>query len=1219
MKAVKRARTRRSSPVPRAAKALEDVGAHARRVEAEFPWQRSNEETLSPVVTELQEREAILKAVLSSTSWQILAPLRALIGQRLWMRQILRHAAKLALRSVSWLPIVSADAGVAPAYVTGDEVIGAIRKPRSGFILYGTSQGWAESSSSNRAERKAPFPRSMASAGRIRFYIEEPEIINGVATCRVNGSLKIKGWALSRDGIAGIHCEVDGIDYGTADRGFRREDVAKAFSDGGWDSPLLSGFEFMLPGRALTEGRREVTIKINSKDGLEEVFTFSIDVAVASEQPGPWSLRKRIPLAERIFTQSLIDQFAIRPRFYIWINCRKANVKELSATLQSVASQSYEFWDVVITGETKTARRVNRTVREEVPHLAAHIRCFLDDDQAEELISQTRPNDLVLPLDAGDILSADALFEFASCTNCEEPPDFIYADERRSNIATGRVEAFFKPDWSPALLHASNYVGRPWCATVGLLRSTVGPLFRGGPVENFDFVLNCTERTSRVAHVQSVLSQRGKYNVESNETEARALKNSFKRRHLNWLVSSGHVQNTYRCRPRAVANNLVSVIVLTCAARGLIKTCIETLRAVGTYKNIEIIVVDNIQNKNSEWKPWLHDNADIVVESMEPFNWSRFNNVGAERASGSYLLFLNDDIEVIQPDWLEALLEPLARKDVAVAGPRLLYPNRKVQHAGMFLAAPALGRHCFRLSAEDDPGYFGLALTQREVIAVTGACLLVKKEVFRSLGGFDERHAIVNNDLDFCLKVHADNLRCVYTPFSQLIHHEAASRMGMKDEYDEEAFSRRWRGLSAKGDPFFHPHLDRMSDDYQMDSEPVERVFPRRPVYDPQAIRRILAVKVDHIGDFVTAFPAFRRLKDAFPAAELIALVAPASVELADLEPSIDLVVPFQFFNARSQLGRAKTDEALLHALAKKLASFKFDLAVDLRRDTDTRELLQLAGAATTAGFDGRNEFPWLDVAPISEGNRPLARMRQHAADDLLNLIDAIVAAGRGEAAGIRRSGGWASLQAPIIASLAEFDLYKRPLVCVHPAAGNATKQWPLRYFADLINLLLATEEIDIVLIGGADEKHIARAIVERVEQRDRVHDLIGRLKLDQLPYFLDTCALFVGNDSGPKHIAAGLGVPTVGIHSGVVDAREWGPLGSSAVALRRNMTCSPCYKATREQCDRGMACLEELTVPHAIRICQQLLRLDRSSPVRNEEQKSESLKRTATMEERKG
>ena len=467
-----------------------------------------------------------------------------------------------------------------------------------------------------------------------------PEIVHGAAIRPVRGTFTITGWALSKDGIAEIRCELDGLDLGTCRR-TRREDVARSFPDHGWESALLSGFEFLLAGRALTGGRHQVTIKISSGAGRNAISTFAIHVAGLGEQRDPWRLRERVSPSEQIFTRGLIDQFAAQPRFYIRIDCRKENAKALAATLQSLASQIYGFWEAVVTGDVETSVLVDRAVRDQIPHLSARIRCFTDETDAAELISQARPNDLVLALDAGDLLSADAFFEFAASVNCEEFARLIYADERRWNMATGRVEPFFKPDWSPTLLLATNYVGRPWCTTVELFQSTCRPLFHRGPLENFDLVLDCTERARRVWHVQKVLAQRGEHNVETNEAEARALQSAFKRRRLDWQVSSGLVQNTYRCRPKATMDGLVSIIIATCAAGGLIQTCIESIRAISTYKPFEIIVIDNIADEKQQIETMAARQRRSRRRCYAPFNWSQFNNVGGREASGSYLLFLN--------------------------------------------------------------------------------------------------------------------------------------------------------------------------------------------------------------------------------------------------------------------------------------------------------------------------------------------------------------------------------------------------------------------------------------------------------------------------------------------------------------------------------------------------------------------------------------------------
>jgi ADP-heptose:LPS heptosyltransferase len=429
-----------------------------------------------------------------------------------------------------------------------------------------------------------------------------------------------------------------------------------------------------------------------------------------------------------------------------------------------------------------------------------------------------------------------------------------------------------------------------------------------------------------------------------------------------------------------------------------------------------------------------------------------------------------------------------------------------------------------------------------------------------------------------------------------LIHHELASRKDLKDEHDVEAFNSRWGGVIAKGDPYFHPSLDKNDDNYQAEPEPTEIIFAGYPLFKKEAVKKILAIKVDHIGDFITAFPAFRRIKEHFPNSDLVALVAPASKQLAKLEPSIDRVITFEFFNARSQLGRTELAEERLAELKRELSDMEFDLAIDLRKQPDARVLLEYAGAKVTAGFDHHSAFPWLDVALIFDGDVPLVHKHRHVSDDLVNLVETVAAAGTQERVDFRRPDDWSARQIAIVSRLERLGLYRRRLVCLHPASGNEMRQWPPRHFAEIANLLVATEDVDMVLIGGPDEAEIAGMVERGIRKTDRVHNLIGRFKLDELPYFLDTCALFIGNNSGPKHIAAGLGVPTIGVHSGVVDAREWGPLGPSAVAAQRNMMCSPCYLATRDQCHRGLACVEGLAAENLVTTCRKFLRLGRGT-----------------------
>jgi ADP-heptose:LPS heptosyltransferase/GT2 family glycosyltransferase len=622
-------------------------------------------------------------------------------------------------------------------------------------------------------------------------------------------------------------------------------------------------------------------------------------------------------------------------------------------------------------------------------------------------------------------------------------------------------------------------------------------------------------------------------------------------------------------------SGMVSIIMPTCAARGYIETCVKTLRERTAYRNFEIIGVDNIPAAQIAWKIWLQQNVDKVVPMPDAFNWSRFNNRGAAVAAGEYLLFLNDDMEVTQPDWLDAMLEHMQRPEVAVVGPQLLYPDGKVQHAGMFLAAPGIARHAFRFATSDEPGYFGLALTQRNVIAVTGACMLMRRTVFQALGGFDEAHEIVNNDLDFCLRAHRAGKLVVFTPHASLTHHEAISRDGLPDTFDLSHFESRWKTLFASGDPYFSPRLSRQSDDYRPDDEPVQTVYAGHPVFRHGEIKRILVVKVDHIGDFITAIPAIRRLKQIFPAAAIHVLASRAARAFAATLDCVDEFIEFEFFNPISGLGPRDISQDDYQALSEQLAPYRFDIAVDLRKHLDTRDVLRHTPARFLAGFDHMGQFPFLDVALEWEGDKNLQRKRSHVTDDLLNLVEAI-----GTAAAVERTRLEVAASSEDLPDFLEDDaraLFAKPVVAVHPGVGNAMRQWPMEHFASLIDLLVEQNAVNAVLIGGPEEAELAAQVLDRVQHRDSVVSLVGKTPLRELPTLLSACALYVGNNSGPKHIAAALGVPTIGIHSGVVDAIEWGPIGKRAVALRRNMTCSPCYLASMEDCPRNFACMRGL------------------------------------------
>ena len=903
--------------------------------------------------------------------------------------------------------------------------------------------------------------------------------------------------------------------------------------------------------------------------------------------------RAKMPFAEQQLAERILAGLAWRPRFGLLIGLGETDeeIEPARRTLASLRDQVHGHWRATILRRGRTVPALTaKRLTEGFDDLAGRIDIRLDAPAGASLAALAagspggaRP-DLVGVLLAGDVLGCDALLEMAIASGLSPEAEFLYSDERRISPASERHETFFKPQWSAELLTATNYIGRFWCVLPSLLARTGATMRDWFQFGDYDVVLRCTEMTSGICHIPRVLCERGRSRLDHPDQERGALKRAMRRRGVAAEVVEAAVWGTYRVKRAAPVEAFVSIVIPTCGARDRVMTCLQTLRATTSHRNFEIICADNIPAAEADRKAWLRAQADTVVACDEPFNWSRFNNLAAREAKGEFLLFLNDDTEITEPGWLDALLEHAQRDGVGVVGARLLYPDRTVQHAGMFWT-PRGGRHAFRGARETDPGYFGLALCERNVIAVTGACMLMRRSEFEALGGFDERHAIVNGDVDFCLRCWERGKAVVYTPHATLLHHESASRAELGDVYDSEAFARRWHRSLAAGDPFHHPSLSCDRDDLAPDAEPLELVYSSRPLLDRAAIRNILAVKLDHIGDFITAIPALQLLQRHFPQARLYLLCAPGAGELRELVPGLTGVIEFELFFARSGLGQKDLSADDFAALGQRLRPYGFDLAVDLRKAPETRPVLRHTGARWLAGFDHGNQFPWLDIVVHWEADRAGARKRSHVGDDLQKLVYAVATAG--EPAPPARPTAMPHAAPPVAGGSS------RKTVCIHPGVGSPIRQWPPDKFAALIDLLASEADVDIVLIGAAEEAEIGAQVIARAERADSIRSLIGKLSLRELVQFLSTAALYVGNNSGPKHLAARLGVPTVGVHSGTVDAREWGPLGANAVAVRKNMVCSPCYLSDPADCPRELACLTELQPSDVHAICRRLLAID--------------------------
>lgn len=1030
-----------------------------------------------------------------------------------------------------------------------------------------------------------------AGADGMRLEIDQPPLHGDTAPTPVRGALTIEGWAVAVPGIAGITVLCDGKRLGQAYVGKRREDIARAFPQ--CTDALRAGYALVLPPGTLPDGQHTIEVVAKARDGATTQRHFGVRIEPADAPIAGSTPRLRVPRMEVAVGETLINAAGPAAPFHILVQelpAREARAGALATTLAGLERQAFgAFTATILSPGAAQARAAEALLHTDFARLAGRVTVVAASPKARRL-ALPRPPALawMMTLRAGDELGADALLELAAARATWPDAGFVYGDDIRFDPAAGRDAAFFKPDHSPELLLSLDYIGRPFCVSPAAMQQAGVSHEELAALSPYAASLRLCRSGCVVRHVSKVLARIA---PDVPGAQRDAVRAELKRSGVAAEVKAGPLPGVWRVRRDITAPGLVSVIIPTAGARHLIRACIASLRATTARGALEIIALDNIPAREKALKTWLRRNADQVLAMPPPFNWSRFNNAGAAVAKGKYLLFLNDDIEAKSPGWLDALLEHAQRPEVGLVGARLLYPDGKVQHGGQYLAETH-ARHAFRFSSEAEHGPFGLARAAREMSAVTGACQLIRREVFERLGRFDEAHDVVNNDLDFCLRAQREGYAVIYTPHAELVHHELASRADLEDSYDIERFATAWRSTLMRGDPYHSPRLMADADHWAPDPEPVLPVFagPRGP--RREEVRRILAVKLDHIGDYLTAVPALRSLKERFPQARVTLLAPPATAALARHEKSLDAVQEFAFFHARSGEGARGVSEGELAALGARLANEKFDIAIDLRMQPETREVLRHSGARLLAGYDQSGRYPWLDVALEWEGDLRLLQKHDHIAGRLLALVAALdVACAPLPPGAIAAPGDPAAVKA--LAALPRAFL-ARPLACVHPGVGNPVRQWPPAAFAALIDLLADELGMSVVLIGGGDEQVVAEDVLARVAARHAVASLVGAVKLAELQDVMRACALFVGNNSGPQHIAAAAGVPAIGIHSGVVDAGEWAPLGPGAMALQRHVICGPCYLEFASDCPRGMACLTGIRPRHVLEACRALLAMRR-------------------------
>lgn len=486
----------------------------------------------------------------------------------------------------------------------------------------------------------------------------------------------------------------------------------------------------------------------------------------------------------------------------------------ITRSLDSILAQTYSDWEALVAVPV-TPDRVDHLY--DLAQRDSRIRLYNASDndlECAQSMLHAAMGDYLIPLVPGALLAPHALDSFAAASSSTNA-DLMYSDHDCITEQGHRLNPFFKPDWSPEYLRGTLYVGPAFCVRRYLALQAGGFGDDDDVRYVHDSLLRLAERVERVHHIPDMLFHLPQ-SVELPDSIAVNAINA----HLDRLSLPARAQPGRRPRriifdPLPMSEELVSIIIPTRDAPEYLARCLASIFERSSYRRFEIILVDN-DTCDPEALAVMQRYPVRRVPFSGPFNYSRANNLGAAQAQGEYLVLLNNDTEVLEPDWIQHLLYYARQPDIGAAGGLLLYPNHTVQHAGVVVGMSTVADHVMRGFDANEDGYFGSLACAREVLALTAACLMIKKKDFVSLNGFDEQFRTHFQDVDLCLRLWSLGLRLIYTPRAVLVHHESVTRGHSYDHADSTLLLKRWANVYTHGDPYYNPHFDRRCLNYSL-------------------------------------------------------------------------------------------------------------------------------------------------------------------------------------------------------------------------------------------------------------------------------------------------------------------------------------------------------------------------------------------------------------------
>lgn len=546
------------------------------------------------------------------------------------------------------------------------------------------------------------------------------------------------------------------------------------------------------------------------------------------------------------------DALLYRPKISVIVPTYNTDPVFLRDCLDSVFAQIYDNWELCIVDDASPNQEV-RDIIKEYAKLDTRVKYkFLKTNRNiagatnESLAIAT--GEFIALFDHDDIMWPNALFEVVKALNNDKTIDFLYSDEDK--ITEDRKDycaPFFKPDWNPDFLHSVNYITHLAVVRKKLLDKIGGPRPEYNGAQDWDLFLRITSATDKIHHIPTVLYSWRIHDLSTaKSTDAKPYVIEAQQRAIHDdLTRKGYPDAVVRQDPKnkgywivdypVKGNPLISIVIPTKNQYKIVKRCVDSILAKTTYKNYEIVLVDtgSTDRKVHGWYKQLtakHENIRVVDWPEQPFSYARSCNEGARQANGELLVMLNNDTEVMSSDWLEKMAGDAQRKEIGAVGCLLYFPDKiHVQHGGIGIGLGGVAANSFSMTVNHGlpPNQHLYLNTKHNMTAVTAACLMIRKDVYEKVGGFDEKFRVTYNDVDLCLRLREAGYYNVYTPHVRLLHHESIS-VGLPSEIKKRdtkemraairLFKRRWQKY-IDNDPDLNPNINRDNAFYEVDTK----------------------------------------------------------------------------------------------------------------------------------------------------------------------------------------------------------------------------------------------------------------------------------------------------------------------------------------------------------------------------------------------------------------